>query len=638
MNFSPLIATTPNTLIVHAIQEVAPFLPLITTGLCESHVAAALDNGLLYPAAAPMTIFGSLGIAMAGVIALLASIDWPFFRFHGPTHLKNAGPQPSGLGTLLLHVNERKHHLHVAEDRLRTVLAKKKVRFVDVNLLSPDLVWWNICLVLCTAAFSALGLIPYIFLFTSSLPNRPFHETWLPPILRVVGAAIVAVGVQFLFQLRLLDEAYHRLRFLAADAYLKDAGKSLPAFWDPNQRSKHAFAQLRQWLDSQRRDPQSSGTGSGGSAPSQGITTHDAVMFLEKIHRLRSFKFEYKKGPPSMPIPQRTQSNLRASTQEFNHAEQGRREPVALENAGTSREASEPRLLRGGHTGAPNVVVTPEPADEVGTPLLALWITLLLAKLGLGIVQLMIAAGVAFIIYGYVLCFSLVQAHRSSDAWVGPVWWVVWEVVLALVRIAIWAFNPDWDDPKTPIVLEKVCNEMEGSTKCSYGIGWSLNFLTADDMHALVIGIDDYQTWRLPEELGDLEGAVGDAEKMVSYLEETLQVPCHQIHTLRGSDATRERIVKELKGLSHRTSVAKDAPIVIYYAGHSWVSSKDSCTYLVPFLPNYEKMLPNCPESDMLKYDDIVELLRHIGNAKTENIVSTLRFILRDEVSEHQNL
>ncbi|TEB37211.1 hypothetical protein FA13DRAFT_891862 [Coprinellus micaceus] len=180
-----------------------------------------------------MTIFGSLGIAMAGAIALLASIDWPFVRFHGPTHLKNAGLQPTGLGTLLLHVSEQKHHLHVAEDRLRTILSKKKVRSVNVNLLSPDLLWWNIRLVLWTAVLSTPGMIPYIPLFIYSLPDQPFHETWLAPLLRVFGSAVVAVSVQFLFQLRLLEEAYHRLRFLAADTYLKDARTSFAAVLGP---------------------------------------------------------------------------------------------------------------------------------------------------------------------------------------------------------------------------------------------------------------------------------------------------------------------------------------------------------------------------------------------------------------------
>ncbi|TEB37212.1 hypothetical protein FA13DRAFT_891835 [Coprinellus micaceus] len=185
------------------------------------------------------------------------------------------------------------------------------------------------------------------------------------------------------------------------------------------------------------------------------------------------------------------------------------------------------------------------------------------------------------------------------------------------------------DDPRSPIVLEKVYDKdtdksTSGNKKCSYGIGWSFSSLTADDMHALVIGIDSYQMWGSPDELCELSGAVSDATDMAKYLEEKLRVPCHQIRTLYNSDATKEHIVEELRRLNHRVSVAKDAPIVIYYAGHSQVSAIDNCTYLVPSLPNIAKKVEEGIEGDMLKYGDIVELLRQIGNEKTDNIVLIL--------------
>ncbi|TEB37220.1 hypothetical protein FA13DRAFT_892179 [Coprinellus micaceus] len=109
------------------IQDLAALIPLLTTEVCEKHVNKALKKGLLYAAAAPMTIFGSLGIAKAGFIALCASIDHPFF--HGPALLKNAGFRPIGMGKMFLHVKHEKHHLYKAEDKLRRLLNKKKFSF-----------------------------------------------------------------------------------------------------------------------------------------------------------------------------------------------------------------------------------------------------------------------------------------------------------------------------------------------------------------------------------------------------------------------------------------------------------------------------------------------------------------------------
>lgn len=101
----PILAT--------GIQDLAVLIPILSTELCAHHTTKALEKGLLYAAATPLTIFGSLGIAKAGFIALVASIDCPFF--HGPTILKNAGFHPSGLGKLFLHVKHNKHHLYKAE-------------------------------------------------------------------------------------------------------------------------------------------------------------------------------------------------------------------------------------------------------------------------------------------------------------------------------------------------------------------------------------------------------------------------------------------------------------------------------------------------------------------------------------------
>ena len=63
--------------------------------------------------------------------------------------------------------------------------------------------------------------------------------------MRTQGCALVAITIQVIFQLRILEEVYYRLRFIATDSYLKDKGSSLSSFWDPNRRSKSVLRELR---------------------------------------------------------------------------------------------------------------------------------------------------------------------------------------------------------------------------------------------------------------------------------------------------------------------------------------------------------------------------------------------------------
>ncbi|KAJ7914654.1 hypothetical protein B0H13DRAFT_2325104 [Mycena leptocephala] len=57
--------------LVSGIQDISAFLPIIGTEQC--HVGEALEGGYLYAAAAPLSMFGSLGIVKAS--ALLSLFD-----------------------------------------------------------------------------------------------------------------------------------------------------------------------------------------------------------------------------------------------------------------------------------------------------------------------------------------------------------------------------------------------------------------------------------------------------------------------------------------------------------------------------------------------------------------------------------
>ncbi|TEB37209.1 hypothetical protein FA13DRAFT_891195 [Coprinellus micaceus] len=406
-------------------------------------------------------------------------------------------------------------------------LPKKTVQEVVINAFSPDVVWWNLRLVGATILLGSLGITPYIYLILYTIPEKPFQETWLFPILRIAGSAIVAVDIQLLFQLRILEETYYRLRFLAADHYIKDTGKSLPVFWDPNRRSKSVFTALRRHFNTS-----GSGENQGVAAgiPARTLDKRDADMFLKDIHAMGTFT---KFSNPSQPPPQTSgtgaiptglthrRSPARASTRDVQHAEEGN----TVHKHWTTALTSNILLFCAQH----------------------------LTTLGLILTQIFLFVGGLLIIVGYIGCFGIVQANRSPGQWKGPLIWIIGEVVLVFVRTAVWSWNPPWDDPKSPIVLEKdltlgpTSQGKDGQTPlertASYGIGWSLDSVTADDMHALIIGIDDYKHCN-PEDFPVLTGAKADGERVKEYLEDKLLVPPRQIRTLFDSAATKDKIVE----------------------------------------------------------------------------------------------
>jgi cytochrome bd-type quinol oxidase subunit 1 len=236
--------------------------------------------------------------------------------------------------------------------------------------------------------------------------------------------------------------------------------------------------------------------------------------------------------------------------------------------------------------------------------------------------QITLLFGLILAVVGYIGCFSVVQASPREDPR-GVLVWLVCEALLAVLRTLVWAANPKWDDAKSPIALEKVATTTESKTEdmkkaSSYGIGWMLSSVTANDMHALIVGINKFGE---SSKFHDLDECVPDAKRIASYLKDTLLVPRDQIVTLYDSEATKEHITQALRDLSHKSSVAADAPIIIYLASHTGIRHVEGTDKKQMYL------VPHCGASEAEKdayisYDSIVDMIGHIADNKTDNIVS----------------
>ncbi|KDR65858.1 hypothetical protein GALMADRAFT_30127, partial [Galerina marginata CBS 339.88] len=121
------------------IQDISGLLPLIGTEQCEEHVGSALEGGYLYAAAAPLSLFGSLGIVKVGMSVLISTISIPKISFSyrkpfsiklsqdrwlGARTLENAGFQPAGSVAGLIAMDGKRYK---AETRLIENLEEKHI-------------------------------------------------------------------------------------------------------------------------------------------------------------------------------------------------------------------------------------------------------------------------------------------------------------------------------------------------------------------------------------------------------------------------------------------------------------------------------------------------------------------------------
>lgn len=202
---------TIGSTLTSGIQDISALLPLLGTEQCEDHISSGLTKGYLYPAAAPMSIFGTLGTARAGFKTLVASISIPKWDIIGAQTLADAGFGPRGTNLPLIMVDKEDKKQYLAEKELDTLLKELHIENAKDLSVSSRCIKWNIIMVLLTAAFCSLSIAPYIHLNTRGKSSLGRFIRWAFPVTRALGGFLTATMIQIVTQARIVTIAEKRL-------------------------------------------------------------------------------------------------------------------------------------------------------------------------------------------------------------------------------------------------------------------------------------------------------------------------------------------------------------------------------------------------------------------------------------------
>ena len=430
------------------IQDVSAFLPLLGTEQCEKHVGSALEGGFLYAASTPLSLFGSLGIARAGISVLVASISipkpslsftpLPKLSFTSSRHLwcgarvlNNAGFKLVGKVAPLIGMDEKRYK---AESRLIEILEEKHIDTPEKLSIQWRSTEWNTYLVISTIVAALISGTPYLYLLLKD-PLESIHSPWVFPFLRTVGSCLVTVCCQFLIQSRVISLMKSRVVFmimhrLLVDDLKKSIGdqaelilKKLPFQWDESLPAEECLRSLEHYLPSIPNPQLSHSKLLPLKEQLLSIVQYTLCKIRVRTQDLEKNSFNdpwvnirKKKthdappdAPPAPPDPLFSDPDHILRTLLMQHAEHFKLPP--------------PRLH---HT---SIVVS--------------WVLLLIS----------LPAAVA----GYIGCFTLVSNLNGQSS--GPLVWLGLEAVLSALRILLWAWNPSFDEKTGIEVSLKLAEE-----------------------------------------------------------------------------------------------------------------------------------------------------------------------------------
>jgi hypothetical protein len=202
-------ANTFSGTLTGGIQDIAALLPLLGTEECES----ALTNGYLYAAASPMSLFGSLGIALAGFKAFLAGVNFPIHKWNlnGAEVLSYLGFQPQGTNLSLIMADPDKQGRYVVESRLDKFLEELHLDNTEIHRVRHQTKRWSFLMIAATAFTSSLSMLPYVYLNTGAESNLSPLTRWSFPALRAVGGFLTTTMMPLVIQRRIISILENKL-------------------------------------------------------------------------------------------------------------------------------------------------------------------------------------------------------------------------------------------------------------------------------------------------------------------------------------------------------------------------------------------------------------------------------------------
>ncbi|KAJ8096409.1 hypothetical protein PM082_011572 [Marasmius tenuissimus] len=193
----------------------------------------ALQNGYLYAAATPLSIFGGLGVVKVSFVTLLATTTK---LFDGGSWLHDAGFSTTGLVASMITLQRGTKH-YGTEAHLERLMKEEHIsdpeiikhihwsgwkRAGDVGTVGTERLRlylpWNTYLILTLAVASGLALLPYIYF---AIYNQGNNHVWLFPSLRSSGSFLCVVSVQLVLQFRIHYIASSSLRLMKAKGGVK---------------------------------------------------------------------------------------------------------------------------------------------------------------------------------------------------------------------------------------------------------------------------------------------------------------------------------------------------------------------------------------------------------------------------------
>jgi len=222
-------------IVSQGVQDVAALLPLLGTEQCKKHLSLSLQKGYLYAAVAPLSIFGSLGIALAGLWIGLACTA------SGVRRLKDAGFEPASNIAKMIALDDRRYlaetNLIAALDGLEKQGFQNRGGHMKVKFKDP-VALWNFRLVLSGLITAGASLIPYFHFIIFHDTSSPLRA-WIFPIIRAMGGFFCIFGGQMILQKRIITVIQQRLDFIYIARFLKKKEFNVMAMSIPPSHETH---------------------------------------------------------------------------------------------------------------------------------------------------------------------------------------------------------------------------------------------------------------------------------------------------------------------------------------------------------------------------------------------------------------